>query len=414
MLLNKTRALELMDQYGLDVIVASSPVNVSYFTGLDCWLYRSFREYMLCPGGPDQALEAYAIFPREADPTLILDLGTALYAEHLAVTKTKAYGNSDLAFPEPKDDLTPTEEWIRALHHSPERNNTAAEILIATLKEDGIKRNRIGIESRWIRDQTRKQLETAFPLTAFLDCTELIRLIRMIKTEEEIARLDKSAEINELAGYACLAAARPGMAVGELCRTYSVECAKLDGVFEHFIYSARGLGITSCPDYRLEKGDALYVDFGCIHRMYYADTGTTLIMASPSDQHSGIYHCLRDAVEQASLALKPGVNSRDPLNVMRTHLAQNGLERCNAHIHGIGLEPRDYPIPATGPTKRISDDLVTFDSDITLQENMVINLEAPYYCAGFGGFHVERTFVMTPNGRREMTRHDRNQPIIAQ
>ena len=51
MLLNRARAFEYMEQCGLDALVATSPANVTYLSGFECWLASGFKEFMVEPGG---------------------------------------------------------------------------------------------------------------------------------------------------------------------------------------------------------------------------------------------------------------------------------------------------------------------------------------------------------------------------
>ena len=52
MLFNRARAIDYMREYGLDVLVATSPVNITYFTDYFCWIDPLFKEYMMVPGHP--------------------------------------------------------------------------------------------------------------------------------------------------------------------------------------------------------------------------------------------------------------------------------------------------------------------------------------------------------------------------
>ncbi|MCZ6678027.1 MAG: hypothetical protein O7E52_12330 [Candidatus Poribacteria bacterium] len=45
MLFNRIRAVEYMQRYGVDVLVATSPVNITYFSDYACWLDPLFKEY---------------------------------------------------------------------------------------------------------------------------------------------------------------------------------------------------------------------------------------------------------------------------------------------------------------------------------------------------------------------------------
>ena len=66
MLFNRPRALDFMRSSGLDVLIATSPVNVTYFSDYFCWLDPLLKEYMTVPGGGSgPALPSYAVFPVE-------------------------------------------------------------------------------------------------------------------------------------------------------------------------------------------------------------------------------------------------------------------------------------------------------------------------------------------------------------
>jgi len=51
-------------------------------------------------------------------------------------------------------------------------------------------------------------------------------------------------------------------------------------------------------------------------------------------------------------------------------------------------------------------------ADASLEENMVINLETPYYYLGVGSFHIEKSFVVTTRGFRELIPQKRETPFI--
>ena len=50
MLFNSQRAGEQMRRCGLDALIATSAVNVTYFTDYFCWMDPLFKEYMSAPG----------------------------------------------------------------------------------------------------------------------------------------------------------------------------------------------------------------------------------------------------------------------------------------------------------------------------------------------------------------------------
>src|SRR5207245_2446325 len=124
----------------------------------------------------------------------------------------------------------------------------------------------------------RQRLTDALPGADIRDCSNLLRVIRMVKSTEEISRLERSTQINHKAALDSLGAARVGTSTGELRQHYVSSITQAGAQLDHFIASPHGIGIQQEPDYRLENGDVLYVDCGFIYQHYYSDTGTTLVI----------------------------------------------------------------------------------------------------------------------------------------
>ena len=77
-----------MSKHGLKAIVATSPINVYYFSEFDCWMYRGFKEYFHNPGAPDLLMQAYAVVPFEGEPALIVKADTDGFAQNLPVKES--------------------------------------------------------------------------------------------------------------------------------------------------------------------------------------------------------------------------------------------------------------------------------------------------------------------------------------
>ncbi|MBQ9464248.1 MAG: aminopeptidase P family protein [Lachnospiraceae bacterium] len=99
--------------------------------------------------------------------------------------------------------------------------------------------------------------------------------------------------------------------------------------------------------------------------------------------------------------VKPGVKACDIFHKAMEVTRASGLPAYRRHHvgHGIGLEVYDKPSFAP--------------SDATeLQENMVINLETPYYELGWGGVQLEDTMVVTAEGARLFDKSSRDLIVL--
>lgn len=408
MLFNRLRAIECMRRHGLDALVATSPLNITYFTDYFNWTDALFKGHMTSPGAPPYLGQGYAVFPLEGEPALVVNPFTAVNAADVWVRDLRVYGDSGLDFALPAASLPETARSLYALLEDAPRHATPTEALLDALKDRGLLTSRIGIEMEGLTPPSRHELQRLLPHTTLNDCSNLIRLIRAVKSEEEIRRLTRSAEINEQAGMESLALARPGRSALDLAGHFRRRVGELGADVDHFAFGVNGLGIGTEVDYRFAANDVLFVDFGCNFRHYYADTGTTLVLGTPSpvlrERYAAAQACLAAGVSQ----VRPGVRVSVVRGAMMADLNARGIIAANPHGHGFGLEVRDYPIVVAENGLRIQDDCVNVSSDLPLEVDMVINLEVPIFLAGTGSVHSEASFVVTPQGCRPLVAQDRS------
>ena len=410
MIFNQARAIQFMKEYNLDVLVATSPVNITYFTDYYFWLDSAFKEYMSNPGGSSNRAQSYAVVPIAGEPALVLGALSVINAADLRVNDLQVYGDPGLDYSLPYQSHTELEKrFIHLLREKP-RHANATEALIHVLKSRGLVDARIGLEMEGLLPAACEALRHALPQASIKDSTNLIRLIRAVKTEEEIKRLARSAEINEQAAMESLALARPGKPMADVVQHYRLRSAEMGANFEHYAFSIRGMGVCTEPNYILTPDDILFVDFGCIHANYFSDSGTTLAMAVPTrdmrERYQALTACLKAGVE----ILRPGVKSSEVQAVMQENLKMNGITASFPHGHGLGLEIRDYPILVPKNGLRIRDECLDVSSDLPIEEGMVINLEACVFMPTVGAIHMERSYIVTAKGNRPLIEQDRSEP----
>ena len=155
--------------------------------------------------------------------------------------------------------LSDAEQRIFNILHRPQQNATPIDALLNVLKERGLTDARIGIEMEGLSPKAKDAIKAGLPTAQIKDCSNLIRLIRMVKTEDELARLIRSAEISETAAMEALTLARPGQPIADVVQHYRQQIAKDGADFDHFAFGMRGLGLATEPGYILTDNDILYV-----------------------------------------------------------------------------------------------------------------------------------------------------------
>lgn len=411
MLFNRDRTLKYMQECGLDALIAASPVNVTYFTGYRCWLAPLMKEYMTSPGASTSLGQSFAVFPAEGEPALVVDSLFAVNAADLWVSDLHPYGDPGLDRSIAVDRRSERVQRFDVLLAAEGRQATPADALVDVLARRGLTGSVIGLDMDGLPATTREEIVDRLPRALLKDCSNLIRLIRMVKTPEEIALLRRAAEIAEHSAKESLTLARPGRLVQDLIEHFRARIAQSGADFDHFAYSIEGLGIAAEPEYAFRENDVLYVDFGVLYHGYFSDSGLTLAVGRLSPALLDRYNSLRDALAAGAAAMRPDHRASEVRAAMWDLLAPRGIKTSNPHGHGLGLEVRDYPILVADNGRRIRDDCVDVSSDLALEPDMVLNLETCIFMLGAGAVHVEKSFRVTSTGSEPLLFQDRIAPI---
>jgi Xaa-Pro aminopeptidase len=400
-----------MSRARVDALIATSPVSVTYLTDYYIWLDPLMLEYMARPGASSALSPLFAVLPREGDPALVVSPILAANAADLWVQDLYCFGDPgvDLTFHPPAE--TELEKRLRRVLASAGSFPTAVDALVAAIKDRGLAAGRLGIELDGLPSPLRDRLRQALPAAELLDCSNLLRLLRAVKSEDEITRLRRAGEISEVAVMEALQAAGPGVLMSDVIGRYRASVAQMGADFDHFAYAPRGMGIATEPDHQLTSHDVMYVDFGCKHRYVCSDSGTTLVVDEWTRELERLFLVARESMDAGIRSLRPGVRGSAVQREMQEAMAERGVSITYPHGHSLGLALRDYPIlvPATGLP--IKDGCIDVSSDLALEPNMVINLEAPILIFGLGSVHVEQTFLITERGAEPLLPQERSRPV---
>ncbi len=398
MLLNQARARECMAAANLDALIACTPVNITAFSDFTLWLDPLFREYMVQPGAPGHRMQRYALFPREGPPALVVEAMMAVNAADLWVHDLIAFGAPTIEEREPP--LQP-DAWrrIRQVQANASQAAGPTDALLTLLRRRGLQDARLGIELEDLPAAHLQALRNGLPRAQLLDCSNLLRYVRAVKTADEINRLRRAAAISELAAMESLAGATPGTSLAVLTFVYRTELAREEGAdLDHFAMGIDGVGIATETAHRLRDGAVMYVDFGCRWRSCYSDSGLTLALGPLSPGLQRRYDALRAGIDAGVAKLRPGIRASQAQAAMQAVIDSSEIRVAAPHGHGLGLELRDYPIIAADSGLPLRDDCLDIPADLPLEADMVVNLEASSFLAAEASLHIEETFRITAGG----------------
>lgn len=411
MLLHKTRALDYLQRCDLAAVIATTATHITYLSDYQYWGDAVMRGYMGRPGtSSGLSAENYAVLNATGDGSLVVPALLLPQAEAAWVSEVRTYGKPRVDY-----SLLPAEmsEQAQACYNTITMTKAATpvEALIELLQDWGLSNARIGLEMEGVKPAALTALNAALPNATFLDCSNLLRLIRAVKSPEEIRRIGQSTRIVEEAALASLNLAAPGKRLPELVAEFRARIGSLGADYDHFIIGVHGMGYAESSNYTLQAGDVLLVDYGCRFENYVSDSGQTVALGSLSPALLERYAALYAGLQAGAAELRPGTPASAVRAAMQTRLTEHGITTCFAHGHGFGLEPRDYPIIVEDTGLRLHDDCIDLPADLALEAGMVINLETPLYLVGVASLHIEQTFLVTPAGGELLVPLDRSAPL---
>jgi Xaa-Pro aminopeptidase len=384
MLLNRQRAQQYLQQVGVDVLIAATPENVLYTTGfysLNQWLIGGTALGLL----PVDGARGPLIIGPVSDMDLVVERPPwAARVIPYGVFYIEGRGSSS------------EDQQLADLGVGEQVYTTALEALEATLKAEGWETGRLGIDEEGVPPAFLEALRVALPRAEFVDASQTLRRIRMVKTPEEHARLAEAVSITERAMVVAMETVREGLTEREMATIFETEIVRAGALP---VFTVIGFGPHSAypnarpGDRALRRGDIIRFDIGCRYAGYFADIARTAVFGVPDDRVAGYYRAILLGQERGLGLVRAGAEVSAIFQAAVEGTQQAGIPhyRRNHVGHGIGLRPYDPP-------------LIAPQNDDLLEVGMVINIETPYYELGMGGLQVEDTVIVTEDGYRRLTR----------
>jgi len=230
---------------------------------------------------------------------------------------------------------------------------------------------------------------------------DVIKELRMVKTEEEIKIIEDACRLADIGVMTAIEEISEGKREREVAakveyvmKMEGAEKPAFDTIIASGYRSALPHGVAS--DKRIEKGDLVVMDLGALYKHYNSDITRTIVVGSPNEKQKEIYEIVLEAQKKAVEAARPGMTAKELDSVARKIIEEYGYGDNFIHSlgHGIGLQVHEWP--------RISQ----YDETV-LKEGMVVTIEPGIYIPKFGGVRIEDTVVITKNGAKRLTKTDR-------
>jgi Xaa-Pro aminopeptidase len=385
----KTRLTKVLETEGLDALVASTTENLQYVTGFRSIAHALFR-----------GLELYGVFTRQGVGLVIPFIdATGVAADGIAVDRLACYGKFFFNYADPPGAVGAR---VREITSKPAAS--PADALAQVLGDLGALGKRIGVDEAGVFPATWQRLTERLAGTTLVPAYAHFRTARMVKSPEEVRRLERAALIAEDGVAAVLGMLKAGVTEREAALAFEQEVLRRGAqpFFTVVTMGERGaLADVYASDRALVPGDLIRFDLGCVYQGYRSDISRTAVLGAPSDKQRRYYDAIRDGERAAIAAMAPGVPVSRIFEIGVRVTRERGLPHYERHHvgHGIGLEPYDPPT-------------INASTDAILEPGMVFCVETPYYEHGWGGVQVEDAVEITPSGVRSLTRSSQELQIL--
>jgi len=264
--------------------------------------------------------------------------------------------------------------------------------LLELLRQHGLKK--IGFENEQMTVKEFSDLQEALSTIKWINLNNTIERIRMIKDENEIELIAKAAKIGDEAFKYILTVVKPGMTEIEVANELEFfmkrqGASKLS--FDTIVASGKRSSLPHAvpTEKKLENGDFVTLDFGCIYKGYCSDMTRTFVIGKASEKQKEIYNIVLKAQLNTCEKVKAGIKGKVGDAYARDIIDAAGYRTNFGHGlgHSLGLEVHEQP-----RFSLLSEDVI--------EEGMVMSIEPGIYIPDFGGVRIEDLVLITKNGIR--------------
>jgi Xaa-Pro aminopeptidase len=231
-----------------------------------------------------------------------------------------------------------------------------------------------------------------------------VEQLRAVKDESEVTAVREAVDIAARAFAAFRALLRTDDREKDLSDAMELFVRRCGGrctSFPTIVAAGERAALPHAPptDRAVGAAPMLLVDWGASGPMYKSDLTRVLVprttapLSRTDGKLEGVYDVVLRAQETAIRQVRPGVKGQEVDAAARAVIADAGYGHCFGHGlgHGIGLQVHEAPALRPG-------------SEVVLRPGMVVTVEPGVYVPGWGGVRIEDDVLVTPDGCEVLTR----------
>lgn len=311
------------------------------------------------------------------------------------------------------------QNWVRDV-----RPLSGLAPVVAAIKELALERGRFGtVDTRGelsyytIPYEPFKAFLETLPGARFENVTMLLEEIRMVKSPEEIAFLQKSGDIAHVMVQRMIETCRPGIPEADVYA--EMHKALLVNGGEDYAFNLFDSGNLDDPDLHLHHGkenplsptmrilrprDIIMTEFHSNYGAYLTGCEKSVFLGKAPQELKDLHEVSLEAFEQGTAAMRPGNLFRDAVEAFRKPVLQAGMDYIELGLHGHGIGSPEFPtrVYKSSSSHTLAGSAV---DKVVLQENMVfgtnIDIHHPKWRKDVGLMFGD-TVVVTARGPRSL------------
>jgi Xaa-Pro aminopeptidase len=357
----------LMEQTGINVLLATSKHNTQYLLGGYRFIFFSAMD---------------AIGHSRYLPVVVYEKGRL---ENAAYVANRMEGGEHHNHP----------FWTPAFHAETWGTLDAAARAAEHLRKIGKADARIGIEPAFLPMDAYGLLQERLERATFVDATGMLERMRALKTPAELEKLRTASELITDAMIASLAWAREGSTKTEIIERLRREETNRGLQFEYCLLTLGRSHNRAASDQAWRRGEVLSIDSGGNYRGYIGDLCRMGVLGEPDAELQDLLGEV-EAVQQAAFSkVRAGAPGGDMIahaqGVLRTSKV---AAFTDFFAHGMGLITHEAPFLMTNHPVAYEG----VDAAQPLEAGMVISVETTMLHPSRGFIKLEDTLAVTADG----------------
>jgi len=247
-------------------------------------------------------------------------------------------------------------------------------------------------------DFQRIQVNLSSVGVSVVDGGDVIKRLRLVKSPNEIAKVEASCQAMSAAHERLPKVLSPGMNELEACRAVKRLFLEMGIDDPSYVICRSGevsySDIIGHPTERVFKaGDMLIIDSGCQVDGYFCDFDRNYAFGPPAAEATEVHARLQEAMEAGLRVIRPGTRFKDIYAAMISSLGIERDEGVGRMGHSVGLQLTEWPS-------------IHPDESTLLEEGMVLSVEPSVALPSGGGrfLVIEEVVAVTGSGYRLLSK----------